>query len=99
MVRAPVLRGYIGIHKDGRGIRADDPAIEYLYNAPAAAFHIVQGCGDHAGARDAFSRARVVFSDRYGKNDARARSAATAAMAAHRHATTLSHGEGGAIST
>lgn len=39
---------------------------------------------DYLGARAAFSRARTIFADRYGKNDSRAKSAAASAIDAHR---------------
>lgn len=44
----------------------------------------VQEEGDHYGARDAFCQARAIFTDRFGKNDPRARGAAAAAVAAQR---------------
>lgn len=43
--------------------------------------------GDYTGAREAYSRARAVFTDRFGRNDPRARSAAASATAAHRKTT------------
>lgn len=57
-------------------------------NAVAASLFF-QEAGDYAGARDAFSRARAVFVDRFGKNDARARSAMAAALGAGQHIALL----------
>lgn len=49
-------------------------------------FLFLQEEGDHSGARAAFSQARAIFTDRFGRNDPRSRGAAAAAVAAHRKA-------------
>ncbi len=47
-------------------------------------FTHLQEEGDYHGAKNAFSQARAIFTDRFGKHDHRARSAAASAVAAHR---------------
>eukprot|EP00903_Cladosiphon_okamuranus_P011996 g11265.t1 len=43
--------------------------------------------GDHNGARDAFSQARAIFTDRFGRSDPRAKGAAAAAAVAAQRTT------------
>ena len=70
--------------KDGREHNVVSVSTATIHFCFLTRLAFAQEEGDHHGARYAFSQARAIFTDRFGRNDPRARGAAAAAVAAQR---------------